>query len=147
MGERADEMKPPGEVEELRAEIEQTRSEMSETIDAIQAKLDPQHLKEQAKDAVREATLGRAQRLAHTAHEKISHVVEPAAEAAGHAAHSASDKARSAARCIQERCPAALNAIRRNPVPAALIVLGVAASVGWWVWQQGSAPKRRRRWI
>ena len=37
------------EVEATRAEIEQTRAEMTETIDALQNKLDPQKIKDQAK--------------------------------------------------------------------------------------------------
>src|SRR5437879_4066531 len=36
--------------EEIRAEMEQTRAEISETIDAIQERLSPQDLKEQARD-------------------------------------------------------------------------------------------------
>jgi cell division protein FtsL len=39
------------EVAELRDEIEQTRSEMSETIDAIQERLSPQQLADDAKEA------------------------------------------------------------------------------------------------
>ncbi len=41
-----------------RAEIEETRTEMSETIDAIQEKLSPEHVKEQAKESIRQATVG-----------------------------------------------------------------------------------------
>jgi ElaB/YqjD/DUF883 family membrane-anchored ribosome-binding protein len=49
------------EVEQTRTEIERTRADMSETVDAIQERLSPENLKEQAKDRVREATVGRAQ--------------------------------------------------------------------------------------
>ncbi len=48
------------EVEATRVEIERTRADMSETVDAIQDRLSPQSLKEQAKDRVKEATVGRA---------------------------------------------------------------------------------------
>ncbi len=48
------------EVETTRVEIERTRADMSETVDAIQERLSPQNLKEQAKDRVKEATVGRA---------------------------------------------------------------------------------------
>ncbi len=48
------------EVEATRVEIERTRAGMSETIDAIQERLSPENLKEQAKDRVKEATVGRA---------------------------------------------------------------------------------------
>jgi len=49
------------EIEVTRMEIERTRADMSETVDAIQQRLSPENLKEQAKDRVREATVGRAQ--------------------------------------------------------------------------------------
>jgi ElaB/YqjD/DUF883 family membrane-anchored ribosome-binding protein len=49
------------EIERTRAEIERTRTDMSETVDAIQERLSPDYLKEQAKDRVKEATVGRAQ--------------------------------------------------------------------------------------
>lgn len=45
---------------EIEADIEQTRAEMSETINAIQERLNPQHLAEQAKEAVYDATIGNA---------------------------------------------------------------------------------------
>jgi len=48
-------------VEVTRVEIERTRADMSETVDAIQERLSPQNLKEQAKDKVKEATVGKAQ--------------------------------------------------------------------------------------
>src|SRR5918993_5288767 len=49
------------EIERTRAEIERTRADMSETVDAIQERLSPESLKEQAKDRVKGATVGRAQ--------------------------------------------------------------------------------------
>ncbi len=49
------------EIERTRTEIERTRADMSETVDAIQERLSPENLKEQAKDRVKEATVGRAQ--------------------------------------------------------------------------------------
>ena len=54
----------PAEVDEIeitRVEIERTRAGMSETVDAIQERLSPENLKEQAKDRVKEATVGKAQ--------------------------------------------------------------------------------------
>ncbi len=50
--------------EEIRADIERTRADMSETIDAIQERLSPQNLAEQAKETVYDATVGRAQQTA-----------------------------------------------------------------------------------
>ncbi len=49
------------EVEATRVEIERTRAGMSETVDAIQDRLSPENLKQQAKDRVKEATVGKAQ--------------------------------------------------------------------------------------
>lgn len=61
-GEAAGEPDPTRvEIERTRAEIERTRADMSETVDAIQGRLSPDNLKEQAKDRVKEATVGRAQ--------------------------------------------------------------------------------------
>ena len=58
-GSQADEVEID-RVEVTRVEIERTRADMSETVDAIQERLSPQNLKEQAKDRVKEATVGRA---------------------------------------------------------------------------------------
>lgn len=77
-------------VEELRSGIEQTRASLSETIDAIQDKLDPQKLKQQATDAVREATLGRAQEIGHT----VSQHAQEAATRAQEIAHDVTQQAR-----------------------------------------------------
>ena len=49
------------EIDRTRAEIERTRADMGETVDAIQQRLSPENLKEQAKDRVMGATVGRAQ--------------------------------------------------------------------------------------
>jgi len=58
------------EIAAARGQIEQTRAEMSETIDAIQDKLSPEHLKEQAKESVRAATVGKATEVLSTARRK-----------------------------------------------------------------------------
>jgi Protein of unknown function (DUF3618) len=50
--------------DEIRADIEQTLAEMSQTIDAIQARLSPRHLVSDAKEKVKDATVGRVKRLA-----------------------------------------------------------------------------------
>src|SRR5437588_8647877 len=55
------------DIEQTRAEIENTRSEMSGTIDAIQEKLSPSNLAQQAKDTVRDATIGKAQDMVSNA--------------------------------------------------------------------------------
>jgi ElaB/YqjD/DUF883 family membrane-anchored ribosome-binding protein len=106
MGEKPDEMtSPPQEdPERIRQDIHQTRAEMAETIDAIQDKLRPQHVMEQAKDAVREATVG-----------KVKDMVS-----------SATDTASNVAGQVQETTQQAVEYVRENPLPAALIGAGVA---------------------
>jgi len=78
-------------------EIEQTRTELSDTIDAIQGRLSPDHLKDQAREMVRDATVGKAQDMVH----------------------SAGDTARQTGNGM-------LDTIRQNPMPAALAGIGIA---------------------
>jgi ElaB/YqjD/DUF883 family membrane-anchored ribosome-binding protein len=83
-------------VVQIRREIAATRAEMGATVDAIQYKLDPNRLKAQAKESVREATVGRAERLANEA----------------------SDTAREASTTMMET-------IKQNPLPAAMAAIGL----------------------
>jgi Protein of unknown function (DUF3618) len=48
---------------QIRSDIENTRAEMSETIDAIQERLSPSRLVTQAKENIKEATVGRVKSL------------------------------------------------------------------------------------
>lgn len=48
---------------QIRSDIEDTRAEMSETIDAIQERLSPSRLVTQAKENIKEATVGRLKSL------------------------------------------------------------------------------------
>jgi ElaB/YqjD/DUF883 family membrane-anchored ribosome-binding protein len=86
------------ETDAIRSEIEDTRANMGSTIDAIQEKLSPQRLTEQAKDAVREATVGRVQEMA-------SNITETARDTGS----------------------TFMDTIRQNPLPAALVGIGM----GW----------------
>jgi len=117
----ADEIEVTEDTTEIRAGIEETRAEMSETIEAIQERLNPQHLKEQVKDqvreqfqeakaTVREATIGKAE-----------------------------DMARNVGNTIDEARYGLMETIRQNPVPAALVGLGL----GWLFMNRQSAPDRR----
>jgi ElaB/YqjD/DUF883 family membrane-anchored ribosome-binding protein len=67
------------EIERTRAEIERTRADMSETVDAIQGRLSPENLKEQAKDRVKEATVGKAKDAGNSVVETIKENPLPAA--------------------------------------------------------------------
>jgi hypothetical protein len=90
--------------EEIRASIEQTRSEMSETINAIQEKLSPQHLMEQAKDSIRDATVGRVEEMVSNVGDKVGEMAGQAGDTAG----------------------GLLETIKQNPMPAALAGVGLA---------------------
>jgi len=94
---------PEPSVPELKAEIAQTREEMQETIAAIQARLSPSHLAEQAKSTVREATIGRVANMAEGARQTASDVATQTRRAA-------------------RRLP---RPVRDNPLPFALIGAGV----------------------
>jgi hypothetical protein len=93
-----------GDIEARREEIERTRAQMSSTIDAIQSKLSPDALKEQAKDAVMDATVGKAQQVASGVTDTLQNTV---GEAGG----------------------SFIDTIRENPIPAALAGIGI----GWLV--------------
>jgi ElaB/YqjD/DUF883 family membrane-anchored ribosome-binding protein len=67
------------EIERTRAEIERTRADMSETVDAIQERLSPENLKEQAKDRVKDATVGKAKGAGNSVVETIKENPLPAA--------------------------------------------------------------------
>ncbi|MEA2573774.1 MAG: hypothetical protein QOH93_1072 [Chloroflexia bacterium] len=108
-----DDVAIPDDPEAIRAGIEQTRAEMSNTINAIQEKLNPQVLMDQAKDtlqdaasniistakdSVREATVGRVENM-------VSNVADTAKDTGGNF----------------------VQMVKDNPIPAALVGLGL----GW----------------
>lgn len=94
--------------EAIRENIEQTRAEMSTTIDAIQKKLDPDRLKAQVSDAV---------------HEQVDAVKERVREATiGRAERMVSDFGDSA----RDAGSGFLGTIKDNPIPAAMAALGIA---------------------
>jgi ElaB/YqjD/DUF883 family membrane-anchored ribosome-binding protein len=95
---------PADDPQQIRADMAQTRAEMSETIDAIQAKLSPQHLMQEAKDTVRDATVG-----------KVKDMMS-----------SATDKATDLAEDVQDGALEAVDYVKQNPIPAALIGAGIA---------------------
>jgi ElaB/YqjD/DUF883 family membrane-anchored ribosome-binding protein len=97
------------DLEATRLQIEQTRSQMSTTIDAIQEKLSPANIAQQAKDTVKEATVGKAQEM-----------VSNAGNAATDMVSNAGDTAKGFTSNIIET-------IKANPVPAAIAGIGL----GW----------------
>ncbi len=80
----------------IRADIGETRRRMSQALDEIGDRINPQHIKEQVKHNVREATIGKAETMArHTA-----------------------DRARDVRHSI-------MDTIRDNPLPAAVTGIGL----------------------
>ena len=102
------------QTEQIRAEIEDTRAEMSQTINEIQERLSPEHLVGQVKETVREATIGKVERVMET----ISEATEPARQAMGRAGTA-----------IAETGKTVGNSMWKNPIPVALIGLGVGLLV------------------
>lgn len=106
------------EPEQIKEQIEQTRSHMSETIGAIQEKLSFSNLSEQvseqinnavvtAKDAVYDATIGRAENIMQNVSKGFSNVSESMGDAGSYVVSSA----------------------KRNPLPLALIGAGIGLLV------------------
>jgi ElaB/YqjD/DUF883 family membrane-anchored ribosome-binding protein len=100
----------------IRAEIEQTRAEMSETIEALQDRLSPQHLVDEAKQTVHDATVGKVTTMMNSVAEKASDVGEQ----------------------VQDQAQYAASYVRENPVPALLIGAGIA-----WLLMRGSGGSSR----
>ena len=100
--------------EQLRGDIEDTRAEMSQTINEIQERLSPEHLLGQVKETVREATIGKVERVMERVGETISGVTEPALEVAGRAGSA-----------IKEAGSSVADSVWKNPIPVVLIGVGV----------------------
>jgi hypothetical protein len=100
---------------EIRAEIERTRADMGHTIDEIKERLDPERLKEQAKQSVRDATVGRARAA-----------IDSAQDTLGRAAGRAQDTFEQVAGQAQETAGTVADRMREQRVPAALVGAGVA---------------------
>jgi len=117
----ANDIEASDDTTEIRSEIEETRAEMSDTIEAIQERLNPQNLKEQVKDQVRE----QFQEVKATVREATIGKAE--------------DMVRNAGDTLDQARYGFMETIRQNPVPAALVGIGL----GWLFMNRQSAPGRR----
>lgn len=106
------------ETERIKAEIEDTRAEMGQTINEIQERLSPEHIMGQVKETVREATIGKVEKVMDRVGETISNVTEPAMDAMGRAGET-----------LKTTGSSITNTIRENPIPCALIGLGLGMYV------------------
>lgn len=95
----------------IRAHIEETRERMSGTIQEIGARLNPRHLATEVKQTIRDATVGKVENMAR----------------------STADRVTESGRGIME-------SIRENPVPAAMVGVGV----GWLIVNSRSERTARR---
>jgi hypothetical protein len=126
------------EIAVTRDQIEQTRAEMSETIDAIQERLDPQLLVDQAKDAardaalekvqdlksnVRQATVGKVEDAVSSVSEKVQGIVGVTSDRTG----DASDTAARTMNGSKQAGHSLLDTVKQHPVPAAMAGIGL----GW----------------
>ena len=100
--------------EQLRADIEDTRAGMSQTINEIQERLSPENVMDQVKEKVREATIGKVERVMNRVGETISEVAEPVGEVLNNAGTT-----------IKQTGKSAYGVINRYPIPVALIGLGL----------------------
>ncbi|MET0397699.1 MAG: DUF3618 domain-containing protein [Longimicrobiaceae bacterium] len=80
----------------IRTDIHQTRERMSHTIEELSGRLNPEHLKAQVRENVREATIGRAEHMAQRAMGRVS-----------------------------ETRNGMMDTLRDNPLPAALVGIGL----------------------
>lgn len=100
--------------DEIRNEIEATRASMSETIDEIQDRLNPETLKAQAKGAVRDATIGRAQEAMENVSDRAQYM-------------------------MTSTSGSIVDTVRQNPVPAALAGIGFG-----WLWMNRSKTRTQQ---
>ena len=89
---------------ELKAEIAQTQGQLHQTLSEIQERLSPAHIAEQAKNTVRDATVGKVTDMAEQAGQTASRMLEQTRRAAA----------------------GLPRPVRNNPWPLALIGVGVA---------------------
>jgi ElaB/YqjD/DUF883 family membrane-anchored ribosome-binding protein len=147
-----------------REDIELTRAEMTTTIDAIQDRLDPEVLSEQAKDTAHDVTDYAIREAKEAAREITDHAIAQAREAVQDVTGQAKAALREAtvgkvqtmARTANETAggwrQSMMDTIKANPMPAALVGLGV----GWMMlnrpsrdsdlsqpYRYGAAPYRR----
>jgi hypothetical protein len=142
MGQSASEMRSPdhpaasspaaNDPAVIEAEIEQTRTEMSGTIDAIQQRLNPDTLAEQAKDAAREAVEEAKEAVRGALLEAKESVREATIGRVETMVRNVSDSA-------YETRDGIMDTVRHNPIPAALVGIGL----GWlWMNRRNASPRR-----
>jgi len=108
------------EVEQLVDEIAYTRDEMTGTVEEIGDRLDPRNIVAEAKGSVRDATIGKVEEMATTASDVVNNVGQTA----------------------QDASYGIVDTIRRNPLPAALVGIGLT----WLAMSNRSSGMRSSDW-
>ena len=108
------------EVEALVGDIELTREEMTVTVEEIGDRLDPRNIVAGAKETVREATVGKVEDMANTAGAMVTDAGET----------------------VREAGSGIVDTITRNPIPAAMVGLGL----GWLALSSRSSGQGRESW-
>jgi len=104
------------------AGIEETREDLAATVDAIEDRLSPSNVIADAKQTVRDATVGRVE-------EKVNDVTQ-----------TANRFLEDPARTAQETGNGIMETIRQNPMPAALVGVGV----GWMLLKRNDGASKSR---
>jgi ElaB/YqjD/DUF883 family membrane-anchored ribosome-binding protein len=124
--------------EALRSDIEQTRAEMGQTIEAIKERLAPDNIKESVKEEVKEQLESAKEKIKETIseqyHDAKASVREATIGRVEHMMHSAGETVGEARETIVET-------VRRNPIPAALVGIGLG-----WLLMSARSQRRRSEW-
>jgi ElaB/YqjD/DUF883 family membrane-anchored ribosome-binding protein len=135
MSERTDDFMPSDEIElagdddefgstdetaEIRAEIHETRERIGDNLEQLGERLNPGNIKDRVKQDIRDATIG-----------KVENMAQSAADQLGEAKETLGDAQRTV-----------MDVIRENPIPAAMVGIGL----GWLAYnasQRGSQASSR----
>jgi len=120
------------ETAEIRADIEQTRADMSETINALQERLSPSNLKEQAQEQISEVK----EQVKEQVREQFYEAKEMVRAAT---IGRVEDMVQSAGDSVNDARYTVMETIRQNPIPAALVGIGL----GWLFMNRRSATPIR----
>ena len=118
MGQGTSEVNNDPEVERLVDDIEETREEMTGTVEEIGDRLEPRNIVENATQSVKAAAAGKVEDMTTTAEEMATEAKETVRDVGG----------------------SVIDTIARNPVPAAMVGLGI----GWLVMSGRSQQGMRR---
>jgi hypothetical protein len=134
----------PDDPATIEAGIEQTRAEM---IDAIQQRLSPENLKEEAKETASElaehAKQAAREAVQHAAHEARMHLLDARDAVRDATIGRVEHMVRTVGDTTEDTRYGIVETIKQNPIPAALTGIGLA----WLLMNRQSAPRRPERGV